>query len=134
MQKELESWKVNVIELPLEYYPFALPILSSSAIIQSQKITFQTSKTAAKKGTSFSVGFVSPSESPSRYLYKIENSSELLMRLENDAIQLKIHLASPHIGGLKHKGNNLLDMVSQLQELVQLLTECQKQVPTVLTY
>lgn len=129
MQRELESFKINVIQIPLECYPFALP---SPTPTHGQKISFQASSHGdppARRGATFAVGLVSPSDhGSSRYLYKIENSSEILMKLENDAIQLKIYLASPHISGLRQKVDMSLDTVSKLQELIHLLEDCQNQV------
>lgn len=136
MQQDLESLKINIIQIPLECYPFALPGDTPTNAAQSQKISFPggrgkdviTADPPARKGATFAVGLVSPTEGSSRYLYKIENSSEILMKLENDAIQLKIYLASPHIGGLRQKVDVSLDTASKLRELVHLLMECQTQV------
>lgn len=82
----------------------------------------------SRKGTSFALSFGSSESAASQHLFKVENHSAILMQLENDAVQLKLYLASPNIGALRHKANGLLDTVSQLQELVHLVTKCQEQV------
>ena len=136
MQQEVTSKKINIVQIPLEYYPFALPDLASvSGQIPPliQKTVFQTPTVseppATKKGTSFALGFEPqhPS-SPSQHLYKMENHAAILMQLENDVIQLRVYLASPHIGLLRNKANSLLDTLSQLQILLCLVTKCQEQV------
>ena len=143
LQQKLESQKINVIQVPLECYPFALADLSSGSgkktvleVIHSSSGTKPPAATA-KKGTSFAVDFASPVESSTdysvRYLYTIGNIEELLMELENDEIQLKLYLASPHLGTLRHKLNSLLDVVSRLRELIRLLSECQEQWQYLLT-
>ena len=156
MQRDLDSWKINIVQIPLDYYPFALPppaststhqpgsfkkedpppkrtsfaVAPSEAFLPSHnRGRIATPDSQAKRGTSFAVGLVTGSEEGStRYLHKMENGGEIVMKLENDAIQLKILLASPHIGSQKQKGNTMLDTVCRLKELVSLLAECQNQV------
>ena len=129
--------KINIVQIPIDFYPFALPDLAAPAA--HQKIKFQTEGSPptkkGPKGTSFSLGFAEPPsssvESSSRQnLFKLENHAAILMQLENDNIQLKQYLASPHVGALKHRVNSLLDTVSQLQELMHLIVKCQEQVAT----
>lgn len=139
MQKDLDLKNINIIQIPLDFYPFALPEFASRSPTPSRgpKISFHTSKlkvaraSATKKGATFSLNFTRPSYSPSptsQYLYTMENHAAILMQLENEAIQLKLHIASPHVGALRQRANKVLDTVSQLQELVHLLTKCQEQV------
>lgn len=142
LQAELDWKKINIVQMPFEFYSFALPD-SSDALAPSQRITFQrdTSSKGAKvtegappikKGATFSLGFAEPPSSSEissqQYLLKLENHLAILIQLESNAIQLKQYLASPYIGALRHRTNSLLDTVSQLQELVHLVTECQEQV------
>lgn len=144
MQQVIDNKKINIVPIPLEFYPFAFPDCASITghlAVPNQKITFQTdaskgSKVAeapppSKKGTSFALSFAKPPSSESaasQHLFKLENHSAILMQLENDGIQLKLYLASPHVGALRLKANALLDTVTQLQELMHLVTKCQEQV------
>lgn len=136
LQQKLESRRINIIQVPLECYPFALADLSSGSKKTVLDVIHSTKADAApgKKGTSFAVDFANPMDSSTQYsvraLYTVGNCEELLMELENDAIQLKLFLASPHTGSLRHKVNDLLDVVSKLREVIQLLAECQEQVCT----
>ncbi len=135
MQQKLESQKINIIQVPLECYPFALANLSSGSMQEKRTILdviHSVPAATGKKGTSFAVDFANPIDNSTQHsvrsLYTIGNSEQLLMELENDEIQLKLYQASPHMGGQRHKVSNLLDVVARLRELVQLLTECQEQV------
>ena len=141
MQQETDLKKINIIKIPMDYYPFALPNLTTvpdQLPAPSHKITFQTTSRMEMKSPRTRKGatFAPPSSAirrerpstPSQYLYKMENHRAILMQLENNAIQLKLHLASPHVGPLRHKANSLLDTMFQLQELLHLVTKCQEQV------
>lgn len=127
--------KVNVIQLPLEFYPLAgLGPLNAESQTNIRTSTSgkrrlkSVDAPATKKGASFALNFMETSSSPSQYLYTIDNHAAILMELENYAIQLKCHLDSPHMGIMRLKTNNLLDTISQLLELVHLLTQCQEKV------
>jgi hypothetical protein len=146
--KEFDLRKINIIQMPLDFYRFALPDCAGG-LATSHKITFQTDPSTgakviegekvAKKGAKFSLSFSDPLSSSTvntssfqqqqqQHLLKLENHAAILMQLENDSIQLKQYLASPHIGNLRLKVNGLADTVSQLQELMHLVTKCQEQV------
>ncbi len=121
---------ISIIHVPVEYYSFAVPGSSSSDLNQNQKsVDNAEPKKGTDKSTSFALGFFKPADDVSiQNLYSVGNSTEISLELENDAIQLKIFLASPHVGHLKTKGENLLDTLSRLRELFYLVIECQEQV------
>ena len=125
--------KINVIQMPLEFYPLAglCPRSASSqtnARTSGKRGVKSADDPVTKKGASFALNFMETSSSPSQYLYTIDNQATILMELENCAIQLKFHLDSPHMGNMRLKTNTLLDTISQLLELIHLLIHCQEKV------
>lgn len=82
------------------------------------------------KTTSFAVGFQRSIKGHATLdcLFSIEKENELCLWLENDVIQTKVLLSSPHLGSLKMRGELLLKMLIELQEIITLLTQCQDKV------
>ena len=80
--------------------------------------------------TSFAITFQppTPSESVVECLLFVENDGEVLISLENDIINVKILLASPHLGNLRGRVEALMKTLVQLRELMSLLAHCQDQV------
>ena len=123
MQLKLESSMVDIIQVPIDRYPFALP--NSSPDLAPAPLNV---KKTLDKVTSFAFNFHKTTDEPIEHLYSMGNVSEISIQLENDIVQLKMYLTSPHMGGFRHQGNYLLDSLSHLEELILLLTECQEQV------
>ena len=86
---------------------------------------------AKKQGeriTSFAIGLPPPSPTRVECLLFVSNIQNVLMELENDIINVKILLASPHLGSLRTKAETAMKTLLQLKELVGLLSECQDKV------
>ena len=84
----------------------------------------------SERTTSFAVGFRRPSlpEGAIECLLFVDNEEEILIQLENDVINVKILLASPHLGSLRARVESVMKTLVQLKELVALLSHCQDQV------
>lgn len=88
------------------------------------------SRRHSERITSFTVGFQQPaiSEAVVEYLCFLDNAREILIQLENDIINVKILLASPHLGSLRARVESAMKTLMQLKELVGLLAHCQEKV------
>lgn len=64
------------------------------------------------------------------YLFTIESHCQLCAWLEDTLIQIKVILSSPHLGSLKVRGEQLLKTLTEVQEIVTLLSQCQNKVNT----
>lgn len=151
LQTCLEQKTISITQFPIDRYPFAAPIKpnESSEVMPKRTHTpqtkvasgttivgprFSTQATAGPvtpaKTTSFAVGFQRAVKGSTTLdcLFSIENDSKLCMWLENDVIQTKVLLSSPHLGSLKMRGELLLKTLSELQEIVTLLSQCQDKV------
>ena len=118
MQLSLENMQLSISQMPLEHYPFAVPVDPPS----SRK---QTDKT-----TSFAIGFqqAASTEAARSFLYTVSNAEDVLVVLEDGIIQFKMFLVSPHLGGLKERVDGMLTSFRQLFELISLLVQTQSQV------
>lgn len=134
MQDKLEAHTIAISQMPSDLYSFAVPSSKSSRIsllATAAARPLHHKKRVETKMTSFALDFVqqpSSLESSIQNLCKVENAPEILTELESDMIQLEMFLRSPHVGRQRAKGIALLDVQSQLKELILLLTECQDQV------
>lgn len=136
MLNELDVWMLTVTPILLQYSLFALPTSDLSKQENSAKKhpnvltdSISSKKSGADKFTSFSLGVVKISPYDlSQKLYRVMNLPEVRVELEHLMTKLKMHLVSFHLGNLKSKGESLLDTLSQLLEIVEMLSECQAKV------
>ena len=122
VQKLWSNKTISVIQTPLDHYPFAIPITTHDHPA--------THKKPGDKTTTFAISF-EPSHHETQaadYLYTVGNDSEILLELEDAVIQLKLLLGSPHLGSLKERAESLLVSLRQLQELFELIADCQSRV------
>lgn len=126
MADALEAYTLTVTPSLLDCCPFALPMADVDTDSNPSK------KTVAEKTTSFALDVIKTSSGDSiQKLYRVMNLSEISIDLEHHMTQLKLLLVSSHLGTLKAKGEGLLDTISQLLEIVTMLSECQTKVAIV---
>ncbi len=79
--------------------------------------------------TTFSVGFqgLTKDSATPDCLFTIEQT-QLCLWLEDKLIQMKVLVSSPHLGNLKSRGEHLLKTLTELQEIVMMLSQCQDKV------
>ena len=140
---------ISITQFPIERYPFALPghsttstprkpltpprKLSHVALAVTAAVRQSTAKpteSGIPSKPTFSVGFhgLTKDSITQNCLFAIEQQNQLCMWLENDLIQTKVLLSSPHLGNLKIRGEQLLKTLTELQEIVMMLSQCQNKV------
>ena len=150
LQTCLEQKTISITQFPIDRYPFAAPVQPDESSFKPEVTPRHTNTPQAKKTsvgprfntqptigpatpaktTSFAVGFQRAVRGSTTLdcLFSIENDSNLCMWLENDVIQTKVLLSSPHLGSLKMRGELLLKTLGELQEIVTVLSQCQAKV------
>ena len=141
MQENLLLKSIKITQCAVERYPFAVRNFVTSTVDNKKgRVKLPPTveekphgggvpgKKLGDKTTSFALGFQPASDSLVEYLYSVDNDTEICVGLENDGIQLKMLLASPHLGSLKAKAESLMKTLVELQELVGLLSDCQNKV------
>ena len=154
MQNRLEQHTLTVSQSPVDRYPFAIasqsPLPPQHRDPRSKQVGISTGATTgtlargtinakdvtsparrhSERMTSFTVGFQQPSisEAAVECLYFLDNEGEILIQLENDIINVKILLSSPHLGSLRARVELAMKTLMQLKELVGSLSHCQEKV------
>lgn len=154
MQNRLEQQTFTVSQSSVDRYPFAIaspsPLQPQDRDTRSKQVGISIGTTASasaggtktakdvtsparrhsERMTSFTVGFQQPSisEAAVECLYFLDNEEEILIQLENDIINVKILLSSPHLGSLRARVESAMKTLLQLNELVGLLSHCQEKV------
>ena len=103
---------------------------ATSTGVRGDKDAPSHAKKRGERITSFAVGLPPPSPSAGRVecLLFIDNDQDVVMGLENDVINVKILLSSPHLGSLRTRAEALKKTLLQLKELMDLLSQCQDRV------
>ena len=134
---KLEIWTLIVTPLLPEQYPFALPKFDPGHIgagaatkngPNGQNNSSPFKKSVSEKSTSFAMEASKISLAVSSQLYRVTNLPEVSIELEHHLTKLKMVVFSSTLRHLQTKGESLLDTLSQLTEIVQMLTECQTKV------
>ena len=154
MQNRLDQQTFTVSHSPVDRYPFAIaspsPLSSQDRDPRSKQGGLSTGTTTgalpgatktvkdvtiparrhSERMTSLTVGFQQPSISKAAVecLYFLDNEGDILIQLENDIINVKILLSSPHLGSLRTRVESTMKTLMQLKELVGLLSHCQEKV------
>ena len=134
MTATLEEQVLTVTLTYTEFSPLAfkkqVQTPKASSAKETKAVNAPAKKTGTDKITSFALDVIQSEEddNESRKIHRVSNFLEVMINLEHHLTQLKMFLASPHLGSLRAKAESLLGSVLQLLEIVALLSDCQTKV------
>lgn len=122
LKKNWESRLLDIEILTSEKYLFALP----EAISPVQRVV----QLPREKSVSLRPGLTADDTlCPSTHVLAVSNLNKLLVMIEDELVNLQVLVRSPYLGALmKGQAEHWTMALTQLQELLSLLTSCQEKV------
>lgn len=129
---------IAINQFPIDRYPF---VVASKSVLDSSRqgltphrktaqVQLKSSVQTTPSKATFSVGFqgLTKDSTTLDYLFTVEYQNQLRAWLEDTLIQAKVFMSSPHLGHLKARGEQLFKMLTELREIVMMLSHCQNTV------